>query len=1503
MLEMKPDGVTTAPSEPMEAEGTEPVEEPAGNEGASQNGSSPSPPQPDEPQNEQKSPPAVKEAPGKAVDPKSKSKGLVKGKTTTAGPATTGPGARPKATQSRVANGLAKTAASTATKKTLLATTVAAEKKRPTGAAAPGKKPVGSAAAVANARTQPKVTAVGASRSTTVTSSTKTGTTAGTASTLSKRPTTAATAKKPKTTALAPRPTTAPRVATAPAAKPSTSSTAKTTSAPKTRTTGSSAPRPAATSAAAKTVTNTSSAVAKTIRTATQQSVKPSVTASAARKDVSKTGTTAPAKKPAGSTMSRLAASKPSNSEASKPAAATKRPPPSIKAPQPKPDYKKIVPTRKVPPSPRNTSSRPTSGKTIAASPSHRQADSSATTKPTQSVLPLVKGKSDDKEPVAESVQLSAAVVATVAVATAAAIVTEESVSVNEATPAVEGSLDAPASDSLDVQENVDVQVLNANSQSVLDIPNTEPMAQEALIEAGPFEKSGHISSAVNLVSEEQCSRKVDEMLIAAVEPVAQEAVQQETITASPTDNPAAAIVPCGGIEVAEKAELINNGCYEDVEEEEREGSQQVSLSEMSGTQPTEESRPGSAGLAGSVWRAGALLSELDSEDVSCSQQGASELSAPGVLEGTESMDDLGDASLKGADGEGASVGSPDFEKLPDIPPNEDDEDDDDDDDDRVCDMEVGSERAEDSNRQHHDNEDDEEDEDVEMASEGITESGLESYGNADEDDLTEDYRLDNLNRIQPSPTVVSAPLAAQWNQSKCFADPWAQPPQPASTLLSSPSFEPLQADPETPIQAPAQAKLDVSNSEKSPSSSNPPNLFELPPCSPHRTLVTAAEGDVSPKPGTSPQAGNSQYGTLSGPDLPSDSSRDTIIPEIVKECNNCSGIEIQSKEEFLPEPLNPAPTVLPDIMQDLGIHLECADEEEEPETLPADDVLGDPATAPESAPSSPSSATEDEASDTEGEMQISDPQAELLATGSTNGTKTVAHSLSTLEEREEIGGETEGGGGSDTPQSATSAASYGFDYMTSNSNALSSAESCSKSPGIFSLENEEQLPDEAKDPSLLKELTLIPTTVTSGEKNEPLRSQHVGFQSHSEQQYMLCGESSELPESDSLPGAVPLESGSIDHLPPQHLEEEQDVDSQHPYYSTVSENTDSPLAGRNSQFSQHPQDLLSVQMTMSSKIRLRPRAAHVSQPPRLPTDLPPRIPSTGSNMQLRCLEQHQKQLHEIQQRHEKQNREQECQEAVREEKEVRNEKEDEKLETQTRTLFELQLKQQEQELKQQQQIMQWQQELEQQQQKQKIPPVLLSPSSGLCTIYESVEISDTEDEEENEQVLEETKKAEDKNTFEVFPNEDEPRCTKENNEDYLYSQFTTPSLEPTQDLQREYGEKDTAADQTSPPQSPPRSSEIPPPLEFDWGKKVDIVQQLINQTLLLTGDGCSPLLLLPGGAGGTLSPLECSLWPNLLPPLTPPSATVTSVSSFSSEAPGSSAQGEWTVVELETHH
>ncbi|XP_042573104.1 uncharacterized protein LOC122135941 isoform X1 [Cyprinus carpio] len=182
--------------------------------------------------------------------------------------------------------------------------------------------------------------------------------------------------------------------------------------------------------------------------------------------------------------------------------------------------------------------------------------------------------KPDVKEPAAEPVQLLAAAVATVAVATAAAIAREESVSGPEATPTVESSLDVPAS-SLDVQEMVDVQVTNVSSQCVLDISNMEPESQKALIEAGSVEVACPTSSVADQESEELVSGKVDEKLIVAEAPAAQEATEQESLTASQFDNSAATIVS-SGVEVAEKAERINSDCYEDVEEEEREGSQQV---------------------------------------------------------------------------------------------------------------------------------------------------------------------------------------------------------------------------------------------------------------------------------------------------------------------------------------------------------------------------------------------------------------------------------------------------------------------------------------------------------------------------------------------------------------------------------------------------------------------------------------------------------------------------------------------------------------------------------------------------------------------------------------------------------------------------------------------------------------------------------------------------------------------------------------------------------------
>ncbi|CDQ75993.1 unnamed protein product [Oncorhynchus mykiss] len=567
---------------------------------------------------------------------------------------------------------------------------------------------------------------------------------------------------------------------------------------------------------------------------------------------------------------------------------------------------------------------------------------------------------------------------------------------------------------------------------------------------------------------------------------------------------------------------------------ETREGSQRVSVSEMSGSQPTEESRPGSAGPAGSGWRAGgALLSELDSE-VSCSQQGASELSAPGVLEGTESMDDLGDASLKGAidmEGMSASAGSPDFEKVPDIPTN--DFDDNDEDGDRVCDMEVGSEWADDPRRARRD---EDEDDDVEMASEGVTESGLESYGNADEDDFAEDERLDNLNQALPA-------LAAQWDQPNpnSFCDPWAQPhPQAASAsplqTPTSPS-DPWQADMETPTQYSTQPWLQLAATPFVPALHEP--LHQPAPASPLEKETLAPLHSLSPIAASG--RGMSHSSTLSATELAvhCNSETSTSTPEELCDYNSSSGVESRSeggKLHTLPAALAPVRSLQPEL-EDLGIHLEREDWEVA-ETLPANEVPGDPATAPTSNPSS-SSTTEDEASDTEGEAQLDE-----LGQGIHNATfdrkPGAQRCLSALEEGEETSGGAEEGG--DTPQSVNSVASYAYDMTASNSSNHSTAESCAKSPGIFSLE---ELPEEAKE----LELTLPPPQQQAASADSLLVS------NPEEQQYMLCGTlETELGDTGDL---KPLDPVLFEA--PQQPGEGPRV-TQPPYYSTVCENTENSL-------------------------------------------------------------------------------------------------------------------------------------------------------------------------------------------------------------------------------------------------------------------------------------------------------------------------------------------------------
>lgn len=245
---------------------------------------------------------------------------------------------------------------------------------------------------------------------------------------------------------------------------------------------------------------------------------------------------------------------------------------------------------------------------------------------------------------------------------------------------------------------------------------------------------------------------------------------------------------------------------------------------------------------------------------------------------------------------------------------------------------------------------------------------------------------------------------------------------------------------------------------------------------------------------------------------------------------------------------------------------------------------------------------------------------------------------------------------------------------------------------------------------------------------------------------------------------------------------------------------------------------------------------------------------------QLKRLEEHQDKLREMQQRQEQEKQKRQWLEEER----LRLEQQ-KQLEKQRRELLQLQLQQQQQEHRHRRQVLQWQLELEQQyrmqqkqiQQQQQLrrspTGVMLSPSSGLCTIYEAMETSDEEDE-------------------------------------------TRGSREERNKNMQLAGKRASSSGQR---QLCPAA-----PQELEWNRKVDVVQQLINQTLMLSGDGgCPPLLLLPVGSGGTLSPLESSMWPNLLPHFGPPAATVTSVSSYSPDSQGSSPPGDWTVVEVETQH
>uniref|UniRef100_A0A3B4U102 BTB/POZ domain-containing protein n=1 Tax=Seriola dumerili TaxID=41447 RepID=A0A3B4U102_SERDU len=910
---------------------------------------------------------------------------------------------------------------------------------------------------------------------------------------------------------------------------------------------------------------------------------------------------------------------------------------------------------------------------------------------------------------------------------------------------------------------------------------------------------------------------------------------------------------PCSppGPEAVEKAdEEINEDDDEEEEDEDEEqrrlGHQPSSMiTDMSMSQPSDEFQVRSSAFGGSAgWHGDDLLSGMDSEDVSsCTSsrlQGVSDLSSTqhtAILEGTQSSDALVDSSLRGSEGDGNLMCSPNVETLA----NEEEEDEDEEDE-RVDDMDLSSERVEEHHKvfqqQEHDEEDDE---DVEMHSEGVT----ESCGNADEDDFNEEERLDNLNRSVPPPCM---PPASSWGQTNPFCDTWGQPASLLSVSSPSPLSDHGAAESETPTLSPAKACLDSSGPSFVPQSEEEPQQHEemKGSASEEAHILLAA-----------PAVGMSQSSTLSGTGLAAHSSSETSTPEELRDYDSSSGVESRSDKQQTPVPAS----VQPDMEQDLGIHLEKGDgEEEEAETLPADEVLGTgPPTAPASAPSSPSTSG-DEASDTEGEMQINDPDAPMMM-GESAGfeSPTPTCNLPALEEDEEAGdtpaGEGEEDGGGATPQSANSVASYGFDCTTSNSNAHSMAESCGKSPGIFSLENEEQLPEEAKDPSLIKELTL-PSAAAAAAQAENLLGRPVDLMplglpgdiqsSFDEHHYMLGGKVA----ADHLGEDDPLE-------PSHHLvaEESGDTgDNQPPYYSTICDKTDSFLAANGHYLALVPGNRRPIDPNLAAHF------AKIAPPPPL---IETGVDSRGGGEQLRRLEQHQQKLREMQHRQEQERQKRQWLEEER----LRLEQQ-KQLEKQRRELLQLQLQQQQQEHRQRRQVLQWQLELEQQyrmqqkqiQQQQQLrrspTGVMVSPSSGLCTIYEAMETSDEEDEARGEQ----------------------------NRNRQVAGKRAPSSQSATQGFHRQLRPV--------------------PPQDLEWNKKVDMVQQLINQTLMLSGDGgCPPLLLLPVGTGGTLSPLESSMWPNMLPQFSPPAATVTSVSSYSPDSQGSSPSGDWTVVEVETQH
>uniref|UniRef100_A0AAZ3R9M1 Uncharacterized protein n=1 Tax=Oncorhynchus tshawytscha TaxID=74940 RepID=A0AAZ3R9M1_ONCTS len=1030
------------------------------------------------------------------ADPKAKTKAPAAktkpGTTTTTIKTMTGPGSRPNTAQSRLTNGVSKPHANGVAKKT---TAGAPEKTTP-------KRPVGTAVAPTT-----KTTAkVGEKK--------PAGTTrpaSAPAATNGVKATTGTAAKKTPAA-----PTNGVKGTTTAAKKPTGRLTFRTSNfQPATAAPGSRPASAAASTATASTAKSSTSTAKPGTPTAKTTSTTPrpasakvgSTTPSAGRIPTSQPSKTATpikkaTKKPAAAPLTRTSPAKttkpetPKSASSSKPDSTPKKPAASSKAADTKKTPSKPTPSKDVSAGPKTPSSKP-AGK--ASTPKKTVGSNTPMAvkrgpKPTMAAEPATKEGETQDAAVAATIS-AAALAAVVSMATSeeavVAVVPEEKETV---TPQASQPEEAPEAFISQLSAQLDLVPLEEPADTV------SPLGTTVL--SPPCSPTGPMSPVREPQNDSSPVQEENQSAMAPQSPVQEEVKvqpdeQQEdllmpsssappafSIMSQPMDEFTSEVLVSPSQDQEEAVEKADEEINEDDDDEEEE---ERTVGKPTSLLDMKEAKP--AGFSGSTgWHGDDVLSGMDSEDVSSRLQGSSEISSTqhtGLLQGTQSSDAMVDSSLK-----------------------EDEEDEEEEDD----------------------------DDDVEMPSEGVTESGLESCGNADEDDYTEEDRLDNLNRS-------TVPPSSAWGQTNPFTDPWAQPHLSSPHTASSPLSDHGADGPETPTQSSAQAWLDLSAPSLMLQSEQPSEPQTAPE---EMESSSPVEASAPPDP---PAVGMSQSSTLSGTALAVHSSSETSTPEELRDYDSSSGVESRSDKQQTPVPSN----VQPDLEQDLGIHLERGDEEEEAETLPADEVLGaGPPTAPASAPSSPSTSG-DEASDTEGEMQINDPDVPVTMDDSAEfDSPPSARILPALEEDEEVveapaGGEEEDGGGG-TPQSANSVASYGFDCTMSNSNAHSTAESCGKSPGIFSLENEDQLPEEAKDPSLIKELTLPAAAAQSEELlGGPVDLLPLG-QPGDQHHYMLGGKM----DADDLEDTL--------CLGPQDAGEASE--GQPPYYSAICDKTDSFLAG-----------------------------------------------------------------------------------------------------------------------------------------------------------------------------------------------------------------------------------------------------------------------------------------------------------------------------------------------------